>query len=59
MHWKNNFTIECEKPTPLGVGWIAHLFYNLMCMYILFLYTCYDIVYVWKIIIDIQAQQYL
>ena len=20
----------CGKPTPLGVGWIAHLFYNLI-----------------------------
>ena len=19
----------CEKPTPLGVGWIVHLFYDL------------------------------
>ena len=25
-------TKMCEKPTPLGVGWIAHLFYSLMCM---------------------------
>lgn len=23
---------QCEKPTPLGVGWIAHLFYNSLCM---------------------------
>lgn len=29
----------CEKPTPLGVGWIAYLFYNSMCMFILFSYT--------------------
>ena len=49
----------CGKPTPLGVGWIAHLFYSLMCMLLLILYTYYDIVYVWKIIIDIQTQQYL
>ena len=21
------FTKVCEKPTPLGMGWIAHLFY--------------------------------
>lgn len=47
------------KPTPLGVGWIAHLFYSLMCMLLLILYTYYDIVDVWKINIDIQTQQYL
>lgn len=40
-------------------GWIAHLFYNLMCMLPLILYTYYNIIYVWKIIIDIQTQQYL
>ena len=50
---------QCGKPTPLGVGWIAHLFYNLMCMLPLILYTYYNIIYVWKIIIDIQTQQYL
>ena len=49
----------CGKPTPLGVGWIAHLFYSLMCMLLLILYTYYDIVDVWKINIDIQTQQYL
>ena len=49
----------CGKTTPLGVGWIAHLFYSLMCMLLLILYTYYDIVDVWKINIDIQTQQYL
>lgn len=47
------------KPTPLGVGWIAHLFYSSMCMLLLILYTYYDIVDVWKINIDVQTQQYL
>lgn len=46
----------CEKPTPLGVGWIAQ---NKKCMQILKTYTYCDIVYVWKINIDIQTQQYL
>ena len=49
----------CGKPTPLGMGWIAHLFYSLTCMLLLILYTYYDIVDVWKINIDIQTQQYL
>lgn len=49
----------CGKPTPLGVGRIAHLFYSLTCMLLLILYTYYDIVDVWKINIDIQTQQYL
>lgn len=49
----------CGKPTPLGVGWIAHLFYSSMCMLLLILYTYYDIVDVWKTNIDIQTQQYL
>ena len=54
-----NYTIKmCKKPTPLGVGWIAQK-YKIMCMYILQIYTYYDIVYVWKINIDIQTQQYL
>ena len=45
----------CEKPTPLGVGWIAQI----MCMQVLKTYTYCDIVYVWKTNIDIQTQQYL
>ena len=45
----------CEKPTPLGVGWIAQIMY----MYVLKTYTYCDIVYVWKTNIDIQTQQYL
>ena len=31
---EDEITKVCGKPTPLGVGWIAHLFYNLMCMLI-------------------------
>lgn len=40
-------------------GEYLHLFYSLMCMLLLILYTYYDIVYVWKTNIDIQTQQYL
>lgn len=29
---------RCEKPTPLGVGWIALLIYTLLCIF-LFFYT--------------------
>ena len=57
--YKQKLQQTCGKPTPLGVGWIAHLFYSLMCMLLLILYTYCDIVDVWKIIIDIQTQQYL
>lgn len=54
-----SFTIKCGKPTPLGVGWIALLFFNNVCMFILILYTAYNIIIIWKIIIDTQTQQYL
>lgn len=43
----------------LGVGWIALLFFNNLYMFILILYTSYDIIIIWKIIIDTQTQQYL
>ena len=35
----------CEKPTPLGVGWIAQN--KKMCMYILTTYTYYHIIYIY------------
>nr|DAR31906.1 MAG TPA: hypothetical protein [Caudoviricetes sp.] len=35
-----NTLLECsEKPTPLGVGWIAQYFYKNLCMLALILYT--------------------
>ena len=53
------FTTNVRKANSFR-GWMnSTLFYNLMCMLLLILYTYYDIVYVWKIIIDIQTQQYL
>lgn len=53
------FYNECAiHPTPLGVGWIAQNNQE-MCKQQLILYTYSSIIYVWKIIIDIQIQPYL
>ena len=52
-------TENVRKAHSFRGGMDSTLFYNLMCMLSLILYTYYDIVYVWKIIIDIQTQQYL
>lgn len=33
---------RCEKPTPLGVGWIALLIYTLLCIFLFFIHIlCY------------------
>ena len=51
----------CGKPTPLGVGWIAHFNQikknKYMCIKQLTTYTYYDILYIWKTNIDIRIQQ--
>ena len=52
-------TENVRKAHSFRGGMDSTLFYNLMCMLSLILYTYYSIIYVWKIIIDIQTQQYL
>ena len=55
----NNTYKSVRKAHSFMGGMDSTLFYNLMCMLSLILYTYYSIIYVWKIIIDIQTQQYL
>lgn len=52
-------TKNVRKAHSFRGGMDSTLFYNLMCMLLLILHTYYSIIYVWKIIIDIQTQQYL
>lgn len=59
-----DITKEGGKPTPSGVGWIAHTQYIKqmqvihMCMYNLTTYAKYDILYIWRTIVEKPKQQY-
>ncbi len=55
----SKLTENVRKAHSFRGGMERTLFYNLMCMLLLILYIYYSIIYVWKIIIDIQTQQYL